>query len=151
MQALFVYGLGTSHAKSSITAIEKKRAWPYGKASQVKGKNEGDLLYHTAILAARTNPFFSTASITLLSCPVQLGRLNYFLFPAGLRIKPHTNKKCLHGLWPALILCGGQRRPAMPVIRARLLAAQAPPHPHTPVLRAPGTHSDLCYSKVYHD
>jgi hypothetical protein len=42
----------------------------------------------------------------------------------------------MHGLCPALIFAGGQRRPAMPVVRARLVPRQAPPATPTRLPRA---------------
>lgn len=55
----------------------------------------------------------------------------------------HTNKKCLHGLWPPLYFAGGIRRRPCPVVRACLVHAWLPRTSHTPAVGTLGTHSDL--------
>ena len=55
----------------------------------------------------------------------------------------HTNKKCLHGLWPPLYFAGGIRRRPCPVVRACLVHAWLPRTSHTPAV---GT---LGYSQIF--
>jgi hypothetical protein len=74
---------------------------------------------------------FHTALHACHAC-CRFGRFDFVFFPAGLLSKPHTNKKCMHGLMAALLFCGGKAVAAMPLFRARLFPRRLPPHPRTP-------------------
>ena len=76
--------------------------------------------------------FFFTARQKFLSRPSRSDVFDYIFFPAGPRPKPHTNKKCLHGLMAALSPAGGKRWRPCPFFSARLFPRRLPPHPRTP-------------------
>lgn len=61
-----------------------------------------------------------------LSCLVYLGRLILFFTLRGYG-QTHTNKKCLHGLCPAYIFCGGQKEAGHACCSCSPYTSQAPP------------------------
>jgi hypothetical protein len=77
------------------------------KSKLLMKKKNGVCFYSPPSLPDAQALFFSTASITLLSCLVQLGRFDLFFSLRGYG-QTHINKKCMHGLWPALFFCKGE-------------------------------------------
>ena len=69
--------------------------------------------------------------------------LIYFFIPCGAKDKPHTNKKCMHGLCPALIFCRGAKEAGHACCSSAPFGSTGSPgNPHTPVLRAVCTHGE---------
>lgn len=127
VQALFGCGLGRK-------AAPKAALWQLKKTRMAVPQNNGWFFLKVFCFAAQPSlpahiPFFFKCLRSAFVTSFALGL--YFLFPAGLWKKAH-NQKVLARSVAAFFPCGGTMVAAMPLVRARLVPRQAPPHPHTP-------------------
>jgi hypothetical protein len=134
----------TSHAKSFTTAIEKKRAWPWAKANfSWKRKVFASSHRHPC---QRSIHFFSTASATLLSCLVQLGRF----IPSYLSHSTHFTTCACTAYGQPYFFAGRMWWLAMPLFVLAFFLAASPRNPST-AARARSVSPFICSSIILCD
>ncbi len=118
VQALFVYGLGTQVTpKASLQQLKKTRM-AVSKSKSIEKIKQWWFAFAHSHLCRHTIHFFQPLPFRFCHalCPQTFWLFFYSLRGYG---QTHTNKKFLHGLCPALILCGGKGgRPCLLFVRA---------------------------------